>query len=302
LKARSSIVAVGASILMLALSAPAAASANKPAGPRVVEVTVRAPVTPAAPVSIDAQCPPGTQVVGGGFVGYASQVGGPNGWAYSSRAIVSESRRIGRRVWRVTAIDERNPDYPYGTAPGATPAESIVHCARLTGKVVESSATGPLSTSNPSPSSAQAACPRGRTALAGGFSISPAPAPGFSFPALYESFRSGPRSWTTSATPYTQASVRVTSYAYCWDRPKPPRALANSQLARAVSSPLCRDGTEAVSGGFRAASDRPVDAFAGEGRLTKGPGPARPVWGRWRAAQTDLPAVNAPLTVFSYCA
>jgi hypothetical protein len=80
-----------------------------------------------------------------------------------------------------------------------------------------------------------------------------------------------------------------------------PRARATTQQYRGVSSPLCRDGESAISGGVRAPLGTEIHGLLPEPRETKDR-PHRTVYPRWRAAQATLlfePVV--PLTVLSYC-
>jgi hypothetical protein len=285
----------------LALAAPPAAVAAKGKTPsRVTAVQVEMQLNTAAPTVIDATCPRGTRVVSGGFLGDSAQSGTsqPPGWAFSSRGIVTESRRLNRRTWRVTAIEMRNPDVPHGSGPNR--AFSTAVCMPLRGGLIERTATGALSTSSSEPSTATATCPRQRGVVSGGFTLAPGPTPPFDYHALHESFRSSARGWTVSATPSTQPSIRVTTHAYCWKRPGAPQARATTQPYRGVSSPVCRHRESPIAGGVRSSAGTEILGMSPEVWDPRGSDP--PIYERWRSAQaTILFGPVVPLTMVSYC-
>jgi hypothetical protein len=293
---------LAAGLILLAPSATLAAKPKikVPANSDVVQILEFSAQNPSVPVSIDVTCPPRTEIVGGGFSGGAAIRNDP----MSPRRIVTdlieilEARRLSLRTWRVTAVEVTNPETGGFGRFGS--GSATAYCDSIPGRVTERSAVGATSTSNSAPSTATATCPRGRVAIAGGFSLTPGPGPGFAYPSVFENYRSGKRSWTASAAPYTQAQVQITSYAYCAKGDKPPPARSATKAASGSESPRCRDGLRAGAGGFRASPD--VYIGSSEAIPTWPEGGPHPAMPKWITGQLeDQLEPFDPLTVFAYC-
>jgi hypothetical protein len=253
-------------------------------------------------ISLEPKCPHKTRAIGGGYSSWGIAIGnGTDPPITVALEAVYESRRASNRAWRSSAVLLRNPAAP-PTAAGPNPFSAWSYCKPFKGKVRASSATGSSATSAAQSSTARASCPKRSVALSGGFSTTPLPGPGLTYPAIYESFRSGQRAWMASAVPGSQPSVSITSYAYCIHAIRPPMKRRHTKAQSGiVSSDPCPKGLQVGAGGFRT----PLGGAVGFSEATNEPN--RQVFpgtayrtGRSWIIQGGSPS-NGPVTVFGYC-
>ena len=190
--------------------------------------------------SVTATCPPGTNIISGGFEAREA-TGDP------SSAIVYQSKRIGTRSWIVSAIEGTIIGLP-GTLtvsaycdPKAPEAKQVSEDQHLGSFEVGTS---------------QANCPKGKKATAGGFFV--ADTPDFmQFGQIVSSFRSGKRSWSATGANEEAADTHVTSLAYCTggvNKTKAetgPGASFDSSPSASDRSPKCPKSPGVRSGGFK---------------------------------------------------
>ncbi len=152
---------------------------------------------------------------------------------------------------------------------------------------------------------AQANCPRGTSAVSGGFGQSPAASfPQSHYINVFSSHRKGARAWTVSGVQYYGSSPgTLTAYAYCSPE-KAPKSVAKSfpLLAapryEAAAVATCPRGTQPISGGFKLPQPVPngtsvfltqMQIFGKHQWLVKG-------------VRSSAPGTDGLVTAYAYCA
>ena len=252
----------------------------------------------------DVSCPRGLKAVGGGFSSPAIGVAGslvPGGSAIAVIPVVIESRRLNARTWRVTERAALNPAVA-SFAPQGTTVTASVYCRKIKGRVTSVfGAAGPSTTSS-SPSTAEATCPKGRVALAGGWSLGVSDS-GFVDPSVYESFRDGSRAWRVSATPNTDSQVSTLAYAYCARERKPPRTRRRA-VKSSITPVVCPEGLAAAAGGFQSVPGAVIQESIGSSARKDGrfkPNVPYRAGRNWRIGAGPLEAPPTTTTAFAYC-
>ena len=190
-----------AAVLCLSPGAPSVAFGHSPLRVRESETAV---FVGHEQGSATAVCPAGTRALGGVFeeeqpaFNHPENVGG----------LITESRKASPTSWRVSARY-------VGTLPNvAVQVVSIVTCSKRAPKTDPVQATAMSLGGGPaSGPSADATCPSGRKAFAGGFSLGPVVSAPFESPVITASRRVGPTTWRASAA--EGAGSSVTSIVYC---------------------------------------------------------------------------------------
>jgi hypothetical protein len=243
---------IGALLLVIC---PAASAKKKRAPGRIFAVETTGRQVGGQPITLEPQCPSGMKAIGGGFSALSTATFDPS---TGVRRVVDvtvpyESRRGSPTSWRVSAIRVHNPQG--GTVPlppGTSDLRATSYCRKFRGGILEATAIRPVVTSPTATSTATASCPRGRFPISGGFSASPAAGPGFTYPSIFESFPVGRRGWQTSANPYTQAAVGVTSFVYCARGAKPPlRRTGTKSVPGTIGTRACPKRLQVHGGGFK---------------------------------------------------
>jgi len=197
-------------------------------------------------VTLTAQCPKGTRVVGGGYATGTADDGGS-----ISLNVVLESRRSGGKAWTVSAYR----DDAVAPAGPTLPVSAEAYCRSGVGKVSEvSAAQGANPTTTPLVPDAP--CSPGKAITAGGFAFA---VPQFDSSGYYFNNASRPIGnvgWSVEAGSGT-AGVSATALAYCQKRDKPLKqstglvALSTNQLVVNSADTLpCPGKRSATAGGF----------------------------------------------------
>ncbi|MGH2922515.1 MAG: hypothetical protein ACRDKH_00595 [Solirubrobacterales bacterium] len=244
---RRTLIAGLSALGCLSLMAPGAAAAKR----EPVDVSTRS-VTATAPVegvlTATATCPRKRKAIGGGW-STPPQAG--------SVFVPTESARLGDRRWRVGG---------YATTAGGPKVLTVeVYCARLSGRVKTSLASGSLGGTVLSDSSFAPTCPKRSRLMSGGFSfIGPDPITVL----VYENAllpKIAPNAWSVSmlrGADSTSGGIRA--FAYCLKRsrsgnsgPRKPRVLdatgqipAPSLQSGSAMTPACPGRRRAISAGF----------------------------------------------------
>ena len=193
-------------------------------------------------VAARAICPPGTEVVSGGFSApdrvYAG--GGP----YTD---IQGGYRVGDRSFVVKAENQ---------ASRAGHVDAFAYCGDLGGVTIAES--HPVELGSFDEGTATAHCPHGLTAISGGWR---GVAPDRGRPAMvpFTSKRAGTNGWKVSArNEIFKGSQDLVAFAYCARTQTPPAVAVNrfrmegfNQFSAGVSCPA---GGQAVSGGFEGAT------------------------------------------------
>jgi hypothetical protein len=190
--------------------------------------------------SVTATCPPGTNLVSGGFEAREA-LGDP------SSALIFQSKRIGTRSWTASAIE--------GTIIGAPGTLTVsAYCdpkAPLAKQVSEDAHLGSFEVNT-----ATASCPKGKTATAGGFFVADT-SDFMQFGQIVSSFRSGKRSWSATGANEEAADTHVTSLAYCTGGVGKTKSETGSGASfdtgssASDRSPKCPKSPGVRSGGFK---------------------------------------------------
>jgi hypothetical protein len=152
--------------------------------------------------SATAKCPRGTRAIAGGF---ATRYNGDK----ITGNLVYESRRLGQRKWRASAVHTFGPQ-----AGGPTKLTAIAYCGDSPRLKTVSDSTH-LSKSHPK-GSATAKCPHGTRAVSGGFKSTTFQDMGGPTSAVPRSSRlASARSWRSATGRVTGGSFKWTAYAYC---------------------------------------------------------------------------------------
>jgi hypothetical protein len=186
--------------LTLAL-APGAAEAKKkkkkpPLGPVLTAAAPGNTVSAVGQVSTAAaNCPAGTQAIGGGFSApFNASVG----------IAVIDSYRSGQQTWTVSGISQI-------AGPGA--ATAFAYC-RSTKQLADVTGTGVVPSGLLMTGSASATCPSDTQLVGGGFQSTRGPTPGaYAFPAT--NIGTGPSTWSVTAINNTSGAQTITAHAYC---------------------------------------------------------------------------------------
>jgi hypothetical protein len=227
-----SLVALG--LLLVALWAPSAegkSHGKKPGKVINVPAASNGVTGVGAVVTETALCPAKTRAVGGGFLG--------------GSGIVFESRMVGVNAWRVSA--QNRTDQASGLV-------TYAYCRKRAPKTIAVSQTSIAGAAGAGPS-AIAKCPRGRKAVAGGFTAGLPVESGLVDNVVTDSLRLGADRWRTQVLT-SKAGAIVTGFAYCAKRKKAPPARTGSGptvtgdlTPTTAVSPSCGNQT-AVMGGF----------------------------------------------------
>lgn len=219
-------------LLLVALWAPSAEGMSHGKKPgKVINVPAASnPVTGVgAVVTETAVCPAKTRAVGGGWL-----AGG----------IVFESRMVGVNAWRVSA--QNRTDHASGLV-------TYAYCRKGAPKTIAVSQTS-IAGAAGAGSSAIAKCPRGRKAVAGGFTATLPIESGLVENVVTDSLRLGADRWRTQVL--TGKAGAMTGFAYCAKRNKAPPARTGSAptvtgdlTPTTAVSPSCGNQT-AMMGGF----------------------------------------------------
>jgi hypothetical protein len=240
-------------------------------------------------VSVTAVCPHGTRALGGGF-----STALPNS---DHALLVFESRRIGHRRWRASAVETDD-----NTAGDALTA--YVNCRRVRRRASARTASASVTNTNSGPPfehTAIASCPIGSKAIAGGFRVTPWEDGGRVL-IVDASRRVGSRRWLVTSYNFGDAADGVeTAYAYC--RPgKTPRARKTEGTLDSpfgtpttVTSPRCPGASKPGAGGFQAplvsGSPASIPFIFESGRSGR----------RWLASGQQILGSSGPFSVFAYC-
>jgi hypothetical protein len=244
------------------------------AGAAVITERDSVPVPPdqGPVVTAEAKCPRGSNVVSGSFEMSAGV------------AHVLESRRVGKRAWRVTA-----GRYTNDLSPATLTA--FAHCDR---KASRAKAVTQTFSGNDEEElvGATSTCPGSRLPVFGGFRMEGTST--FNADAVVTtSRRSGRRGWRTEISPFSSFAT-VHGIAYCARIGRPLRKRATTKSAvggdLVLRTPRC-PATSAV--GFRAEDPQGSNPLA-ISALTRRRS-------RWTARAHDPDALGLALKLFAYC-
>jgi hypothetical protein len=159
---------------------------------------VAVPTTADAGAVVQTSCPKGTKAISGGF---STEIANVSDSTYVSRSIAAGGNR-----WVVDATRLS------GSSGRSLFAHAYCAPAPVKNRFEDAAVTGPLGTAH---TATTPACPKGMTALGGGFATS-TPAGGLLNAALvYETKRAG-AGWSTTAAPSSGGtSITLVSAAYC---------------------------------------------------------------------------------------
>jgi hypothetical protein len=228
----------------IAVIAAAVGCAAIAASPAEALTTVRksAPIVPTqgSIASVTATCPPGTNVVSGGFEARDDLTNDP------SAVLVFQSKRKGTRSWTTSAIDAVSNANP-GTLTVSAYCDPKAPVAK---QVSMDQHLGPFEVKT-----AKAQCPKGKTATAGGFFV--AVTSDFTQAGqIVSSFRTGKRTWAATGAEENGADTHVTSLGYCTGGVKHPKTETGPGRPFTTGSPAtdrspkCPKSPGVRSGGF----------------------------------------------------
>jgi hypothetical protein len=196
---------------------------------------------PESTASATATCPSGTRATGGGFVVPSSP---------EAVGLVYESVKIRQRAWRASAqVLDLGP-------PSSLTITTYVYCAAHFPPTATASTTVPTDGQTQLGPTASAACPTGRTAIAGGFRMPP-PLSGFMVTSLYfDSLRNGPSAWDTRVVTGPAGTSTVTGEVYCAKHAGSPGQVSaasapnSTDFERSTVTAACTPGAAPLAGGF----------------------------------------------------
>lgn len=285
------LAALGA--LALAASPAAAAKKKLPTG-KIVTATAATSSAAAGALIGAAVCPKGTKVVGGGFLLQPQT----NSTDFLNPL---ESRRSGGRTWIVSAFRV--------DGGGAGPSMSLTaeaYCRANPGGLSVRTATQNI-VGGASSASPVAACPVGRSPVAGGFFTTPPVAPTTFNSALYDSLMAGSVAWVMRSVNLATAptATTFTSEAYCQGKGlRAPKTVSGAASVPAAGFPSasatttsCPGKLQPFAGGF---STPPfVGASSGIVQFTE----SRRAGKTWRVTASRLGAgtTDTPVTAVGYC-
>jgi len=233
-------------LFLLAVTPALGAKDDKQSSPGKVKTATVATNTSADNqfVTVTAECPKGTKVVGGGFSAGTS--------GSTDFHIITESRRGGPKSWTVSAF--RNDT---GGAGPVLPVTAEAYCRSGFGKISETSATAPTFPSGTNPIKPEAPCALGKTVVGGGFSYLPKNFTNVNL-YLYMNRPIGKVGWATAAVAPFGDNASGTAFAYCQKRKPLAQRSGVGQLppadgsAASADSAACPGKRSATSGGFQA--------------------------------------------------
>jgi hypothetical protein len=265
-----------------AVLAVSAATAAKPETEFGKLKTARASVTvPGVQLEIGsatAKCPKGSRAVSGGWTSDP----------INADLQVFESRRVGKRKWKVAATQPTNNAVD-------TELTALAYCDELAprAKAVEATATVPAFGSE----GVEAKCPKGAKATAGGMFAEIDFVDG-EFGIVLASHRTGKRTWRTHAGS-EGGTPQVTAIAYCTRGVGKVRVKEGSDVIpdpfefATAETGKCKKKVKARAGGFE------IEAPEGDREYLVGE--SRRAGRRWVVSAHELSAENAPLNAFAYC-
>jgi hypothetical protein len=285
-RARRSSLTLAAVAAAALLSTPAAASAST----KSKTIILPGNDTTTAAGTVTAKCPKGQRATGGGF--RTAALGSSGG---TVRVLMSESRKVGQRSWRVSGFED------FGSP---VPLTAFVYCSEDAPKTKAKSQTVNVPDASPPPIvSADASCGGAGQAQAGGFFTPVAYLVPYAL--IFDSFRAGGKIWRTRAVSVF-GTPPLTSYAYCAETSSPKARAASVVTATdgalvTAQSKKCRDGTAIAAGGFS------------QPNATNGGTPATNgfyafVWEsfrtgkRWQVSAQHGGMLSTTLTSIAYCA
>jgi hypothetical protein len=314
-------IALVASLLLILLgTAPADAKQHK--RPKSSPVTsVSSTKTTSADneqVTTSAACPSGLIAVGGGFL---APVLLDNAGAPTDINLVYESRREGDGAWVVSGVRE-----DAGSPGPEVPLTAIVDCrsAKLAAKkpagkkaaaakkkqkkrlrIIDASASAVAAPADEAQASASATCPKGTTAIGGGFAYSPTPVatdPN-AFAYVWSNHRNTPTSWIAAISNAGKVARTVTSHAYCAAGLKVTEtssavslpASGTSVVGATVSAPPCPAGKALLGGGYDNTQATKSTAIAV-------PTAFGPVKGSWQLDTLNFTPTPGAIRSIAYCA
>jgi hypothetical protein len=243
------------SIVLLAsalLAAPAQAGQSKVSGQAATKTTVSGPIGSVRKVMVT--CRRGSTAVWGGWrTGNVRPSNGALG--------IFESRRAGRRQWRVSAQVVQ--------AAGSHRLQVLAFCSRRPGLRVAASTTQLALTSSTDAVGGAAACPAHMRAVSGGFHFSP----GLNTSTFVSgSYRVGGRAWRTEIRGPAGSTQRLTATAYCARAaapvvrvgesrimPDPSTIVPDTYTMGGAETAACPRRRPPLSGGFRFLPNAPTD-------------------------------------------
>jgi hypothetical protein len=248
--------------------------------------------------TVTATCRRGSGLVGGGFRAEPATLGGANH--------VFESRRVGRRSWRVSSSNAS------GTTGSLT---AIVYCRVGAPRLFQSKTTISIpSVPGFSAGAVTTPCPPGSRAVAGGFlGQETGAAAGFDGALPFSSRRAGLASWLVRAV-NTSASFdggarSVTAFAYCAGtglrRRRGSATAGGAGAATSVRSRRCpkasdRRRLQAMAGGFDVSPVPIIGPAPPTTRLVAIRASVREK-ARWRTSVTSLGDLATTVTSYGYC-
>jgi hypothetical protein len=167
------------------------------------------------------------------------------------------------------------------------------------GPVITATASGPQVNGTGAVSTAVASCPPGTAVIGGGFSIPDRYSPRTT--AVFESYRSGPGSWTVSALTSGPELGGVTAYGYCRSSTRPITDVAASNvlpsgLGQTIStSASCPAKSSVVAGGFQA-THTPATRSVGLPQSSLSSSAST-----WTVASLNNAAPTQTVTTHAYC-
>ncbi len=284
---------VAAAAAVLALAAPGASAAKGKGGAKKLkQATATATASGSYSVaSATARCPRKTTAVAGGYV--TSEPVLPPA-AVPHWLNVYESRRIGRKKWRVSGVEH----FP---APAADTLRAYVYCEAIRAKIKTASRATPISAVVNSGATTFATCPKRSKPLSGGF-VTPAPtATGESF--VSRSIAGNGVGWVVDATRLGGADPgNLVAIAYCakvgriTTRPVSQPVLGSASSYFVALTGPCPKGKLPRGGGF--ATSTPVGGLLSSA-LVYQTRRARRAWSN--AAAASGPTASSTLVTNAYC-
>jgi hypothetical protein len=224
-----------------------------------------------------ASCPKKTKLISGGFAGEQTAVGG-------AVFTFASTRRTGKQQGS-SAVN-------FGAQPGSITTYAYCQVGKFS--VRSAQVTIPAGAPTAVLGAATATCPKGSTAVSGGFAGSRGPDVDIR---PYESRLTGKRTWTASAYSFGSASGTLTTQVSCQKKGgKLKAASATTSVAgnsTGTAKATCKKGLRSLSGGFLAESSlTDINPFASFKEGNRG----------WRVSGLNGgPTQAGDLTAYAYC-